>query len=340
MSGSSDRGPSQSKPGKEKMSELLASAEDKMAPFDKAAAEPEQSAKEARKPNEDKMAEFLSAAEEKKKPPEKEERLSREEQPPDAGISEDESPFLDGGDGVEDGMMDDSDLQSMLGMEVDETPVKTGGEEEISSDQLNELMQEETKAPEVRETQEEVPDEVRITETAYKERIGETEKNIEKKRKIEGEGWEKNILRAGDKVGIDLTETGRQQRKDTRESARLEKKKLADIKKKQKEMAKQKAMAQKAMQMHQSHDVDTPDGPRAVPGHLVIIPMPHELCVSGKPDRIQFKKQFFKDEKFRNGMSDFYRNEASKAGSAEEKKYYNYLINAIDKNYDQFIKNS
>jgi hypothetical protein len=73
------------------------------------------------------------------------------------------------------------------------------------------------------------------------------------------------------------------------------------------------------------------------PKHLVWIEMPMEVSVSGKPGRIEFKKKFFKDPEFRAKMAEFYRSESKSARSANEKKYYEYLINSLERNFEQYL---
>lgn len=142
--------------------------------------------------------------------------------------------------------------------------------------------------------------------------------------------WEQQVIIAGRKMGMDLTEERRLARKKEKELHKKERQALA-LKKMQEH---KKNVARK-----QAVKTSAPEtaGP-ASPKHLVIIEIPAKYCVSGKPVRIQFQKKYFKSDSFRKEMADFYRKESDAAPSAEDKRYFAFLIGALEKNYSQYLK--
>ncbi len=145
--------------------------------------------------------------------------------------------------------------------------------------------------------------------------------------------WEQQVIIVGKKMGMDLTEERRLQRKKEKELHKQERhalavKKAEEIKKAH---ARKKAAKPHAASPHPAAGPGTPK-------HLVIIEVPTKLVVSGKPVRIQFQKKFFKSESFRKEMADFYRKEMDGAASQEDKKYFAFLITAVERNYNQYLK--
>lgn len=141
--------------------------------------------------------------------------------------------------------------------------------------------------------------------------------------------WEQQVVTIGRKMGMDLTEERRLQRKKEKELHKRERhalavKKLAEHK---------KVVARKQA----TKPAPEPAGP-TTPKHLVVIDIPVKYCLSGRPVRIQFQKKFFKSESFRKEMADFYRKESEAATSAEEKRYFAFLIGAVEKGYSQYLK--
>lgn len=141
--------------------------------------------------------------------------------------------------------------------------------------------------------------------------------------------WEQQVVTIGRKMGMDLTEERRLERKKEKELHKRERHALA---------VKKLAEHKKVVVRKQATKAATePAGP-TTPKHLVVIEIPVKYCLSGRPVRIQFQKKFFKSESFRKEMADFYRKESDAATSAEEKRYFAFLIGAVEKGFSQYLK--
>ncbi len=147
--------------------------------------------------------------------------------------------------------------------------------------------------------------------------------------------WEIQVIKAGHKVGLDLTERRRLERKKEKEQKKRERHALAV--QKLEEHKRKMAAKKKAPRPQQPVPAAAAHAP-GTPKHLVIIEVPEKFCAPGKPGRIQFQKKFFKSESFRKEMADFYRKESISASSPEDKKYFAYLISAMEQNYNHYLK--
>ena len=253
------------------------------------------------------------------------------------GMATDESDESDESDASDD---PDEPHASDLPEETEEAPAPHDKKNAITSERLQELLEEASREKKVNIISE-LPPEVRAETSerpssssapgaarAVRSRSPDTPQIKE---------WETEVIKAGFKVGVDLTEDARLERLRIKEEKRKEKETQTKLAERQKMRAKAQSPTRRTY--------GTPDERSRTVGpvgskHLVIISVPLELSVSGKPGRIQFKRQFFKDEKFRQGMADFYRAEAAKAAAPEEKKYFNFLINAIENNHAAYLKSS
>lgn len=141
--------------------------------------------------------------------------------------------------------------------------------------------------------------------------------------------WEQQVVTMGRKMGMDLTEERRLQRKKEKELHKRERHALAV-----KKLAEHKKLVARKQAARPAPE---PAGP-TTPKHLVVIDIPVKYCLSGRPVRIQFQKKFFKSESFRKEMADFYRKESDAATSAEEKRYFAFLIGALENGFSQYLK--
>jgi len=144
--------------------------------------------------------------------------------------------------------------------------------------------------------------------------------------------WEQQVVNIGRKMGVDLTEQRRLERKREKEIHKRERHALA-IQKLQKRKEQKKSVAQRSV-VRTAPEPTTPQTPK----HLVIIEVPTKYYVQGKPARIQFQKKFFKSESFRKEMADFYRKSSDSAPSPEEKQYFAFLIGALEKGFSKYLK--
>ena len=233
---------------------------------------------------------------------------------------------------VSDEPLGDEQLGSLLGVEVTDKLQKP----RLSREELTQMTHELAAAPVSREIDDRTWEQA-LGKEAREETRREVPQEQQRSAQPTGKGWEQELIRAGSKVGVDLTEKARLERQTVAAARHTEKERK---KQERQGRAKQKAGQRKSAQA-QRHAAAAAAGGAAAAGtsrkHSVIVSVPIDFSASGQPDEILFKKQFFKDPEFRRGMAQFYESEASRATSAAEKKYYGFLQAAMEENYAQFL---
>ena len=227
----------------------------------------------------------------------------------------------------------DEDLGSLLGVEVTEDLKKP----RLSREELTQMTGELLSPPTTREIDDRVWEQALGSEARDETKRTVPQAKPKPRSQTTGKGWEQEILRAGSRVGVDLSERARLVRQDAAAARAAEKDK--------KKQERQRRAAEKSRQRQSAQVLRHMEAARSGGGagsgtsrkHSVVVSVPFDLSVSGQPDEILFKKQFFKDPEFRKGMARFYEAEAGRAATPAEKKYYEFLKAAMEENHAQFL---